>query len=658
MGTDRIYSNRSILAITTGVAAALMIALAVLAPLSATVPIGSGELSFPQDERFAQADLIEEAIATDGEARVMVGLSAPASVSDFVSYGDADSMAELHAEVALLQDAVLSRVEGPGFQLRHTFENIAAFSCIVSLDALHRLLEVPEVETVEAVIELQAHTDQGIPLMQAMAVRAAHDGSGVAIAICDTGVNYNHPKLGNGGFPNAKVIGGTDIAESDSDPIDINGHGSAVAGIAAGDLDTAGDFVGGVAPGAKIYALKVTTGASLNALTDDVAVAWDWCVTHQNDDPANPIRVINNSLGGGRFTEVCNPFFPVLGSAAASAKNAGMSIFASTGNDGYCDAVAVPACLFDTFSVGSVYDADVGFNDFCVETESCSSFPTGGCSTGFGCVDVSSAADQVPCYANMSLDVDILAPSNDARTPALGSSYQNFGGTSAAAPYAAGAAAILQAAHSSVVGGVLDPLQVRVLMEVSGDTISDARSGIDRPRLNVQRAFDSLGAASNCQGIDNVNVITVNGNSGVGTGMSVDVSVNGPLLLEIVKPEAGGNGKFVVHMNSGAPNAGTITPLPAKLGAVCFDLLIPAGASPSAIFNNIGKTNQVGESAYFGSPQPNPDRAPTAFLDRPTGDAGNLPIGSTWTLQGAIINSASTSNKPASVTNAVMFAVQ
>ena len=42
---------------------------------------------------------------------------------------------------------------------------------------------------------------------------------------------------------------------------------------------------------------------------------------------------------------------------------------------------------------------------------------------------------------------------------------------------------------------------------------------------------------------------------------------------------------------------------------------------------------------------------------RPTGDAGNLPIGSTWTLQGAIINSASSSNKPASVTNAVVICV-
>ena len=43
-------------------------------------------------------------------------------------------------------------------------------------------------------------------------------GAGQAIAVIDTGVDYTIAELGGGSFPNAKVIGGTDITDMDSDP--------------------------------------------------------------------------------------------------------------------------------------------------------------------------------------------------------------------------------------------------------------------------------------------------------------------------------------------------------------------------------------------------------------------------------------------------------
>ena len=57
------------------------------------------------------------------------------------------------------------------------------------------------------------------------------------------------------------------------------------AGIAAGDNTSTGDYIGGVAPSAKIIALKVSDAAG-SLYSDKILAAWDWCITHKDDDPA------------------------------------------------------------------------------------------------------------------------------------------------------------------------------------------------------------------------------------------------------------------------------------------------------------------------------------------------------------------------------------
>ncbi len=56
-------------------------------------------------------------------------------------------------------------------------------------------------------------------------------------------------RMGGGSFPNAKVVAGADLGDDDDDPMDCLGHGTSVAGVAAGPR--------GVAPGARLVALKV-----------------------------------------------------------------------------------------------------------------------------------------------------------------------------------------------------------------------------------------------------------------------------------------------------------------------------------------------------------------------------------------------------------------
>jgi len=70
--------------------------------------------------------------------------------------------------------------------------------------------------------------------------------------VIDTGVDYHHPDLGGCLGPGCKVIGGHDFVDADDDPLDLNGHGTHVAAIAAG-----GGSRLGVAPDASILAYRV-----------------------------------------------------------------------------------------------------------------------------------------------------------------------------------------------------------------------------------------------------------------------------------------------------------------------------------------------------------------------------------------------------------------
>ncbi len=132
--------------------------------------------------------------------------------------------------------------------------------------------------------------------------------------------------LSGGVFPNAKVIGGYDFGSNDNDPMPEGmAHGTCCAGIAAGSLGHVGDYIGGVAYGARIYALKISVGMG-GPLTDAALAAWDWCVTHRNDHPDYPIKAMSNSWGVGI------PFDdPVVGDAYSPAFTIAAIVFRRRG---------------------------------------------------------------------------------------------------------------------------------------------------------------------------------------------------------------------------------------------------------------------------------------------------------------------------------------
>ncbi len=456
----------------------------------------------------------------------------------------------LQADVNAMQNRVINAPDMDTMRITTRFKYIFGFSAEIKFQKLQELAKHPDVLSIDEDMLLHANLAQGIPLMNASNISSIYNGSGMAIAICDTGIDYNHPMLGGGGFPNDKVIGGYDTGDDDADPIDEQGHGTACAGIVAGSLGNTGDYIGGVAYNAKLYALKISnTHTSGSANTSDMIEAWEWCVTHQNDDPLNPIMIISTSFGGGRYTNQadCDNDTSAMTAAAANAKAVGITLFVSSGNDGYCDAMGWPGCLSNVISVGAVYDAALGENEigWCVSENSCApKIPTDGCSTGYYSPE-RGAPDQVTVYSNTASFLSLLAPSNWAYTTKLDGGYWDtpygFGGTSAACPYAAGAAAVLQSTAKARTGAYLTPDQVEVYLTDYGDLITDSKVDITKPRINLENSTDAITSAPllTTTAVSSITANSASSGGNVTDDGAVDVTARGVCWGVSVAPTTG-----------------------------------------------------------------------------------------------------------------------
>ncbi len=166
--------------------------------------------------------------------------------------------------------------------------------------------------------------------------------------------------------------------------------------------------------------------------------------------------------------------------------------------------------------------------------------------------------------------------------------------------------------------------------------------------------LDCDAGIGDCQNVDaDADVLFVNTSQG-GPDFTLQVDNTQPLAASIQKPAGQGNGKYVVHLDVGFADSSTITSV-LDLGDACFPFV---GGTSVAVWNNAGKEPLVGSSTFFGSSIPNPSKADAFFWLMPSGDATNLPVGSRLTLQGAIINPASSSTRSASLTNAIQLEVE
>lgn len=223
-------------------------------------------------------------------------------------------------------------------------------------------------------------------------------GKGVIIAIIDTGVDYTHPDLGGCLGVECRVVGGYDIVDDDPDPFDEHGHGTHVAGIAAGT-----GLSSGIAQGAKILAYRALNEFGSGTMANVIEA-----IQRAVNDGAN---IINMSLGA-RGIPLDNP----LNLAVREAVNMGVLVVASAGNNGpQWGTISSPGSERLALTVGAV-DAD-----------------------GI----VARFSSHGPVRTSFELKPDISAPGVGINSAIPGGRHIQLSGTSMAAPYVAGLAALV-----------------------------------------------------------------------------------------------------------------------------------------------------------------------------------------------------------------------
>ena len=153
-----------------------------------------------------------------------------------------------------------------------------------------------------------------------------YDGTGIGIAIVDSGVTAWHDDLTDGGL-SQRVVEFQDFVAGVEAAYDDYGHGTHVAGILAGNgLDSDGARTG-IAPGAHILALKVLDSTGRGHASDVIA-AIDHAINRKD---ALNIRIINLSVATGVYESYTTD---PLTLAAERAVAAGITVIAAGGNNG------------------------------------------------------------------------------------------------------------------------------------------------------------------------------------------------------------------------------------------------------------------------------------------------------------------------------------
>ncbi len=345
------------------VSSALALMLAVLVPAAAGAADGpdrSDRASAPDHVAELQLDRpATSGVGLDAELRAATGTQTVIVrlVGDAVAESPAQTKAArraqkkaVQAEQAAFVDRA-SRIAPDAQVLAETQTVLNAVFLEVDAAALAELAADPSVLRISRVADYEMDLSETVPYIGAAAVQAAgYDGSGIKVAVLDSGIDYTHAAFGGSGdpadyaandpniietdtFPTAKVVGGYDFVGSnwpnapeapDPDPLDDGpqaGHGTHVGHIIGG--------VGGVAPAVDLYAVKVCSSVSTSCSGIALIQGMDFAVDPDGDgDPSDAVDVINMSLG----SNYGQSFDDDLSVAVDNATALGVLTVASAGN--------------------------------------------------------------------------------------------------------------------------------------------------------------------------------------------------------------------------------------------------------------------------------------------------------------------------------------
>ncbi|MCD4738359.1 MAG: S8 family peptidase [Anaerolineae bacterium] len=254
---------------------------------------------------------------------------------------------------------------------------------------------------------------------------ATTGSNAITIAIIDTGIDEGHPDLAS------KIVAGYDYVDNDSNPHDLNGHGTHCAGIAAAITNNS-TGVAGSSWGARIMPLRVLD-AEGSGWSDDITDAITWAYTHGAD-------VLSLSLGGPSYSAS-------MQNAINAAHAAGSLVIAAMGNDRTeGNPTAYPAACGNVMAVAATGPTDTyaAYSQY-----------------GSHC-DVSAPGGAMSYYQDPN-GVYSTMPTYDVYMTTTYGYYKNYDyvqGTSQATPHVAGLAALVWSVNSS-----LTPDEVQTIIQ-------------------------------------------------------------------------------------------------------------------------------------------------------------------------------------------------
>ena len=223
---------------------------------------------------------------------------------------------------------VLTIVQVAGGTVTRALPILHAWVADMPNAAIAALGDQPVVVRVSLDRPIAGATERTGATIGATAVRAelGLDGTGIGVAVIDSGVSGSHDDLADTGA-GPRVAAFVDLVNGRAAPYDDYGHGSHVAGIIAGSGYDSGGARTGIAPGARLVVLKALD-ASGGGHISDVIAALDWVVAHKDDFN---IRIVNLSIGAGVYESYdADP----LTLAAQRAVAAGIVVVGAAGNAG------------------------------------------------------------------------------------------------------------------------------------------------------------------------------------------------------------------------------------------------------------------------------------------------------------------------------------
>lgn len=228
-----------------------------------------------------------------------------------------------------------------------------------------------------------------LPKIQAPAAWDVTNGSGVTIAILDTGVDGTHPDLA------ANMVPGWNVYDNNADTSDVHGHGTSVSGAAA-MAGNNGAGSAGVAWGARIMPVRIAAPDGY-AYYSTIAQGINWAAD-------NGAKVVNISYGVSGSSAVQ--------SAAQYLRNKGGVVVVAGGNSGVLENTAASDSLLSVSATDS--------ND---------------------------ARTSWSTYGDF---IDLAAPGLSIYAPTRGGGYANVSGTSFASPITAATVALMMSANSTL----------------------------------------------------------------------------------------------------------------------------------------------------------------------------------------------------------------